>query len=48
MPAILDLARSHDLAVIEDCAQAHGARINGSSVGSFGDVAAGVFVKIKL
>ena len=27
MPAICDLARSHGIAVIEDCAQAHGARM---------------------
>ena len=40
MPAICDLARAHGIAVIEDCAQAHGACINGQSVGSFGDVAA--------
>jgi dTDP-4-amino-4,6-dideoxygalactose transaminase len=26
MPAILELARAHGIAVIEDCAQAHGAR----------------------
>ena len=38
-----DLARAHDIAVIEDCAQAHGARINGQSVGGFGDVAAWSF-----
>ena len=44
MPAICDLARSYDIAVIEDCAQAHGARINGQSVGTFGDVAAWSFV----
>ncbi|WP_414494660.1 DegT/DnrJ/EryC1/StrS family aminotransferase [Synechococcus sp. MIT S9504] len=43
MPAILDLARDHGIAVIEDCAQAHGARIHGQSVGSFGDVAAWSF-----
>ena len=48
MPAICDLARSHGLAVIEDCAQAHGARINGQSVGSFGDVAAWSFCQDKI
>ena len=31
MPAICDLARAHGIAVIEDCAQAHGARINDQS-----------------
>ncbi|WP_411870147.1 DegT/DnrJ/EryC1/StrS family aminotransferase [Vulcanococcus limneticus] len=40
MPAICALARAHGLAVVEDCAQAHGAHIHGQSVGSFGDVAA--------
>ena len=48
MPAICDLASAHGLAVIEDCAQAHGARINGRSVGSFGDVAAWSFCQDKI
>ncbi len=48
MPAILDLARSHGVAVVEDCAQAHGARIAGQSVGSFGDVAAWSFCQDKI
>lgn len=48
MPAICDLARAHGIAVIEDCAQAHGARIDGQSVGSFGDVAAWSFCQDKI
>ena len=48
MPAICDLGRAHGIAVIEDCAQAHGARINGQSVGSFGDVAAWSFCQDKI
>ena len=48
MPAICDLARAHGIAVIEDCAQAHGARINGQPVGSFGDVAAWSFCQDKI
>ena len=48
MPAICDLARSHGIAVIEDCAQAHGARIDGRSVGSFGDIAAWSFCQDKI
>jgi len=48
MAAICDLARAHGIAVIEDCAQAHGARINGQSVGSFGDVAAWSFCQDKI
>ena len=31
-----DLARRHGLALIEDAAQAHGARVNGRAVGGFG------------
>jgi len=48
MPAICDLARAHGIAVIEDCAQAHGARIKGQSVGSFGDMAAWSFCQDKI
>ena len=48
MPAICDLARAHDIPVIEDCAQAHGASINGQSVGSFGNVAAWSFCQDKI
>ena len=48
MPAICDLARGHGIAVVEDCAQAHGARINGHSVGSFADVAAWSFCQDKI
>ncbi len=44
---ILALARQHQLAVIEDCAQAHGARYRGCPVGSFGDAAAFSFYPTK-
>jgi perosamine synthetase len=37
MPAIMDIAAKHGLRVIEDCAQAPGASIDGRRVGSFGD-----------
>ena len=37
MPAIMAIAREHGLRVVEDCAQALDARINGQRVGSFGD-----------
>jgi dTDP-4-amino-4,6-dideoxygalactose transaminase len=40
MEPILDFARRHGLYVIEDAAQAHGARHAGKGAGSFGDVAA--------
>lgn len=40
MDAIMAFARAHNLFVIEDCSQAHGATYKGQSVGSFGDIAA--------
>ncbi len=39
MDAILELAKKHDLKVIEDAAQAHGALYKGKRVGSFGHAA---------
>ncbi len=39
MPAIMQIAAKYQLKVMEDCAQAHGASINGKKVGSFGDAA---------
>ena len=36
MPEILAIAERHGLAVFEDCAQAHGAAIEGKPVGAFG------------
>ena len=41
MDTIMELARQYGLYVIEDCAQAHGARYKGQPVGSIGDI--GVF-----
>ncbi len=40
MVGIMRLAQQHGIPVIEDCAQAHGATINGQMVGTFGDLAA--------
>jgi perosamine synthetase len=37
MDGIMNLAKKHDLIVIEDCAQAHGAEYKGKRVGSIGD-----------
>jgi len=48
MPAIMAFAREHNLYVIEDCAQAHGAQINGQAIGSFGDIAAFSFCQDKI
>jgi dTDP-4-amino-4,6-dideoxygalactose transaminase len=47
MDAILHIAGKHDLAVIEDCAQAHGARSGGRMVGTMGDAAAFSFYPTK-
>lgn len=38
MDPIMDIAREHNLKVIEDCAQAFGARYQGKTVGTFGDI----------
>jgi len=47
MPPILELAKKHGLYVIEDCAQAHGTKINGQIVGSFGDISCFSFYPTK-
>lgn len=39
MKPIMKIARKHNLYVVEDCAQAHGATYYGQKVGSFGDAA---------
>lgn len=48
MSPILELARDHELVVIEDCAQAHGAKYRGRQVGSFGDAGAFSFCQDKI
>ena len=40
MGRIMAIARKHNLRVIEDCCQAHGATFDGQPVGTFGDCAA--------
>jgi dTDP-4-amino-4,6-dideoxygalactose transaminase len=47
LDAVLAIARRHNLAVIEDAAQAHGARYNGARAGSFGHAAAFSFYPSK-
>lgn len=47
MDAIMDVARRHNLYVIEDCAQAIGATDDGRHIGSFGDVACFSFYPTK-
>ncbi|WP_305373329.1 DegT/DnrJ/EryC1/StrS family aminotransferase [Photobacterium leiognathi] len=39
MPELIEIAKEHDLLVLEDCAQAHGANIDGKKVGNWGDAA---------
>ena len=39
MDPILSIAAKHNLRIIEDCAQAHGATYKGRKVGTFGDAA---------
>lgn len=48
MDPIIALAREHDLFVIEDCAQAHGARYKGRRVGSIGHIGAWSFCQDKI
>lgn len=48
MNPIMALAEQHGLKVIEDCAQAHGARYKGRSVGSIGHVGAWSFCQDKI
>jgi dTDP-4-amino-4,6-dideoxygalactose transaminase len=48
MDPIMALADQHGLKVIEDCAQAHGARYKGRSVGSIGHVGAWSFCQDKI
>jgi dTDP-4-amino-4,6-dideoxygalactose transaminase len=48
MDAIMKVAKEKNLYVIEDCAQALGAKYNGKQVGSFGDVSIYSFCQDKI
>lgn len=48
MEALRDLAENHNLRIIEDCAQAHGATVDGRMVGSFGQIGAWSFCQDKI
>ena len=48
MDKIQEICSLHNLFLIEDCAQAHGAKYKGQSVGSFGDVNAWSFCQDKI
>jgi len=48
MAGLRDLAEQHGLFLVEDCAQAHGARIGQGMAGSFGDISAFSFCQDKI
>ncbi|MDB4001166.1 DegT/DnrJ/EryC1/StrS aminotransferase family protein [Oceanospirillaceae bacterium] len=48
MDEIMELSIKHSFYVIEDCAQAHGARYKGKSVGSIGHIGAWSFCQDKI
>ncbi|AUJ68905.1 DegT/DnrJ/EryC1/StrS family aminotransferase [Pseudoalteromonas sp. NC201] len=48
MDAIMALSKEHGFYVIEDCAQAHGAKYKGRSVGSIGHIGAWSFCQDKI
>lgn len=48
MDPIMALAKKHGFSVIEDCAQAHGAKYKGRSVGSIGHIGAWSFCQDKI
>ena len=47
MPKIMEIAEKHDLLVLEDACQAHGGKISGKPVGSWGHAAAFSFYATK-
>jgi len=48
MAPIMALSKQHNLYVVEDCAQAHGARYKDRSVGSIGDIGCWSFCQDKI
>ena len=47
MDLIVEFARNHNLNIIEDCAQSHGAMLNGQMTGTFGDAGCFSFYPTK-
>ena len=47
MDPIMEIAKAHHLAVVEDCAQAHGATYKGRKAGTIGDAACFSFYPMK-
>jgi L-glutamine:2-deoxy-scyllo-inosose/3-amino-2,3-dideoxy-scyllo-inosose aminotransferase len=48
MDRIMEIAKEHNLAVVEDCAHAHGAKWRGKGVGSIGDLGCFSFQQYKV
>jgi perosamine synthetase len=48
MDPIMEIARDHDVFVVEDCAEAHGAEYKGRKVGKFGDISCFSFYGNKI
>lgn len=47
MDKIMEIARKYNLKVVEDCAQAHGAKFKGQNIGTFGEFGAFSFYPTK-
>jgi dTDP-4-amino-4,6-dideoxygalactose transaminase len=47
MPALAEIARRHDLPIVEDACHAIGARLNGAAAGAIGDIACFSFHPVK-
>jgi len=47
MSSVMSVAKEHNLAVVEDCGQGHGATFNGHPMGDYGDCAAFSFFTCK-
>jgi perosamine synthetase len=48
MDRLMEIAREHDLVVIEDCAESHGATVRGRMTGSFGELSCFSFYANKI
>ena len=48
MNALMEISEAHNIFVIEDCSQAHGAKYNNKSVGTFGHVGTWSFCQDKI